>query len=163
MKNQAQDSKRSRGAQPGNINAVRYPWRVLFKRGVLKDDYRLIEPWMNDYKRGLIEDKGGAENMSNAEIYIANIAERAYGSQLIILAEAGRKGFTRQLDSDWDLQPGFKDSVKYMQVELKALQTFGTKRRPKDVPSIDEIDWTQPPTDSPESPNGQTASNGGVD
>ena len=152
MKSPTSEPKRKRGAQPGNVNAVKYAWRALFNRGVLKDEYAYLKPWMDEYLAGLIDDKGGKENMSNAETYIADLAGRAHGSQLMIVVEASRKGLIRESKDGWDLQPGFKEQSKYMQIELKALQTYGTARRVKvqtlqellDGPDEDEAQVSQP-------------------
>ena len=53
--------KRRRGGQPGNLNATKYTWRALARRGhLVRAEDRWVLPAMEQYKRELESDKPDA-------------------------------------------------------------------------------------------------------
>ena len=59
---------------------------------------------------------------------------------MLILAEAARTGFGREVDGTWDLTPGAKELARFLGVERQALKDLGLERRARDAtPTLDEI------------------------
>src|SRR5438874_238372 len=78
------------GAPLGNVNAVKRPWAVFWRRRALRNQDRWVLPLMSDYEEGLVSDKGGRDNMSAAELHMVTLAALARGCTMLVLAEAAK-------------------------------------------------------------------------
>ena len=125
-----------RGGQPKNLNATRHPWRTFWRRRALRAEDRWILPTLEAYSESLASDK---PDLSETEKRMVEIAETARGASMLILAEAARRGFIRQVDGSWDLAPGAKELARFLSLERQALQTLGLERRPRDIPALEDI------------------------
>ncbi len=127
--------KPGRSGLPANLNAVKRPWSVFWRRRALGPADRWILPVLESYTAGLIADKGGPGEISSAEQRMIEIAQTARGCTMLILAEAGRKGFIRTNESGdgWDLAPALKDLPKFLGLERSALSDLGLERRARNV------------------------------
>ena len=136
---------RKRGAQLRNLNAARLPWRSFWKRRALRVEDRWVLPVLADYAEGLATDKGGVENCSAAELRMIEVAQVARGCSMLILSNAARAGFTRDIPlsaagaATWTLAPGVGELGKFLSIERAALQSIGLERRARPVPSLAEI------------------------
>jgi len=128
--------KRGRSGPPGNLHNCKHPWRTFWRRRALRAEDKWILPVLERYGSGLDSDR---PDMTEGERHMAQIAQTARGATMLILAEAARSGFIRQVDGSWDLAPGVRDLAKFLQVERGALQALGLERRAKPVgPSLSE-------------------------
>jgi hypothetical protein len=134
--------KRGRSGPPGNLNGIgtkSHPWAVFWRRRALAAHHRWIVPILLHYADGLVADKGGSESVTAGEHRVIEITQTARGASMLILAEARRSGFIRQVDGTWDLSPGAKELAKFLSIERTALQTLGLDRRPRPVESLSDI------------------------
>lgn len=123
--------KRPRGAQPGNTNAVRHPYRVFLKRGTLSPEDRWVASYLqNVYLPGLRSDK---PNCSASQSFLMENAAMAKGAILMILKECGTHGFTSVEDGHVTLQPAAKDLPRLLTEERCTLQAIGLERGQKPV------------------------------
>ena len=127
--------KKGKSGPPGNLNGSRHPWRSFWRRRALKPVDRWIVPMLEQYTLALESDK---PNMSETEKLMAQNAQTARGAVMLILAEAARSGFVRQIDGTWDLAPGAKELAKFLTAERGALQSIGMERRTQLAPSLAE-------------------------
>jgi hypothetical protein len=158
----APTAKRRRGGQRGNLNGSKNSWLTFWRRRAVKEADRWIIPLIEKYSTELIDGKGG-DHATAAERRAIEIAQTARGCAMLILKECSERGMVVSTDAGWDLAPGAKELSRFMTVELSALKTIGmSDRRPKDVLSLDQIDWTKPSDDAPDAPESQAATNGGA-
>ncbi len=128
---------KGRSGPPQNVNATKRPWSVFWRRRALRAEDRWILPILETYAAGLGSDK---PDLSEAERRMAEIAQTARGATMLILAEAARTGFVREVDGTWDLTPGAKELARFLGVERQALKDLGLERRARDaMPTLDEI------------------------
>lgn len=130
--------KRGRSGPPGNLHHARHPWRSFWRRRALRPEDKWILPVLEGYGAGLVSDK---PLMTETEKRMAEIAQVARGATMLILAEAARSGFIRQIDRSWDLASGVKELVKFLNAERQALGDLGLERRAKALgpPTLREI------------------------
>ena len=57
---------------------------------------------------------------------------------MLILADSARRGFTRDVESTWDLAPGARELPKFLDVERKVLLGLGLGRRARRVPDLSQ-------------------------
>ena len=84
-------SRRAR-AQLGNLNGTRRPWAVFWKRRALRPEDRWVLPLLERYGAGLVDDKGGPDNMSAAELRMVELAQLARACSLLVLSTAANEG-----------------------------------------------------------------------
>jgi hypothetical protein len=146
--------KKGRSGPPGNLNGCKRPWRAFWRRRALRAEDRWILPVIDAYGPALASDK--ANDMTEGERRMAEIAEMARGASMLILAECARSGFIRKVDGTWDLAPGARELAKFLQVERGALQALGLERRQKAVgPTLDEYLTRYAQSPAEESNDGQ--------
>ena len=75
--------------------------------------------------------------MTETETLMAQNAQTARGAVMLILAEAARSGFTRQVEGTWDLAPGAKELAKFLTAERGALQAIGLDRRAQPTQTLE--------------------------
>ncbi len=75
--------------------------------------------------------------MTETETLMAQNAQTARGAVMLILAEAARSGFTRQVEGTWDLAPGAKELAKFLTAERGALQAIGLDRRTQPTQTLE--------------------------
>ena len=75
--------------------------------------------------------------MTETETLMAQNAQTARGAVMLILAEAARSGFTRQVGGTWDLAPGAKELAKFLTAERGALQAIGLDRRTQPTQTLE--------------------------
>ncbi len=127
---------KGKSGPPRNLNNVKRPWAVFWRRRALRAEDRWIIPILEGYSAGLAADK---PDLTEGENRMLQIAQTARGATMLILAEAARSGFVRKMDGSWDLAPGAKELSRFLALERQALQTLGLERRARDVtPSITE-------------------------
>lgn len=125
--------KIGKSGPPGILNSARYPWRSFWRRRALKPADRWIIPVLEQYTSALESDK---PNMTESEKLMSQNAQTARGAVMLILAEAARSGFVRQVDGSWDLAPGAKELAKFLSAERGALAAIGLERRTRQAPSL---------------------------
>jgi hypothetical protein len=126
-------------AMRGNLNSAKHPWRSFLKRRALKPEDRYVLPLLEAYADGLLEDKGG-DAAPEATKRMIELAQLTRGAIMLVLAEAAQRGVVK-LDNDgtWDLQPGFRELAKLMNVERGCLAELGLSRTSKPVLSLSDI------------------------
>jgi hypothetical protein len=129
---------RPRGGQLGNLNATKHPWRTFWRRRALQPENRWLVPVLESYAEQLAADKGGNDAITAGEKRVLEIAQVARGAAMLIMAEAGRSGFTQNTEKGWDLHPGVKELGRFLGLERQALGDLGLGRRAKDVPNLQE-------------------------
>lgn len=129
---------RPRGGQLGNLNATKHPWRTFWRRRALQPENRWIVPVLESYAEQIAADKGGEDAITAGEKRVLEIAQTARGAAMLIMAEAGRSGFTQTTEKGWDLHPGVKELSRFLGLERQALGDLGLGRRAKDVPNLQE-------------------------
>ncbi len=124
-----------KGSGTGNLNAMRHPWRVLWRRGVLPTKYAWMRPVLEAFGDGLIQDQGGVGQVTTAQRAIVEVAQIARGCATIIMAEAAEQGFILPGENGkgWDLHPGVKELARFLHLTRNALTDLGLERRAKDV------------------------------
>jgi hypothetical protein len=125
--------KRGQSGPPGNLHAAKHPWRSFWRRRALRPADRWILPVLEGYALALSSDKPG---MTETETLMAQNAQTARGAVMLILAEAARSGFTRQVEGTWDLAPGAKELAKFLTAERGALQAIGLDRRTRPTQTL---------------------------
>jgi len=129
--------KAGRSGPPMNLNAVKRPWRVFWRRRAVGPADRWILPVTEDYAEGLVIQKGGEEGIQEGQRHLIEIAQTARGCVMLILAEAARKGFVVTTEKGWDLSPGVKELPKFLNLERSALSDLGVEeRQSRDVEQI---------------------------
>jgi hypothetical protein len=81
-----------------------------------------------DYADSLASDKGGPENMSEAEKRMVELAQLARGCTLLVLAEAAKNGGLVAERKEPDLPAALG---RFMAIEATRLKTLGLARRPR--------------------------------
>jgi len=142
----AEPVRKSRGGQkgrsgpPGNLNAARHGLTAWLRRRALPLNKQHVARFVQDYRAGLLECKGGEDGATEVEKALIENAARAFGACLLILEEAKVRGMVRKVDSTWDLSPGFARLVGFLNAERMALATVGVERRSRDVtPSLQDL------------------------
>ncbi len=136
-----------KGSGVGNLNAMRHPWRVLWRRGVLPTKYAWMRPVLEAFGDGLIQDHGGADEVTTAKRALIEAAQIARGCATIIMAEAAEHGFVLPGENGkgWDLHPGVKELAKFLHLLRNTLTDLGLERRAKDLDKQIIIKrWTDP-------------------
>ena len=130
--------KAGKSGPPGNLNSARHPWRTFWRRRALKAEHKWVIPVLEAYEDELVTDKGGAESITAGERRMAEIARTARGCSMLILAEAAKRGFIRDVDGTWDLSPGAKELARFLGLERQALDSLGLGKRTK-VKTLEEL------------------------
>lgn len=139
--------KRKRGGQKNNLNAVKWPWGVFWKRQALREVDDWLPPHNAAYLKRLRQDNPGA---SEAALRMMEIAATACGATMLILKEAARNGFIVKQGGSWDLSPGAKDLPKFLAIERQALQTLGLERKTKAPIMLADYLETKKQTEEPQ-------------
>ncbi len=123
------------------MHAAKHGLTSWLKRRALPLDKQHVARFVQDYRVGLLNCKGGQNGATEVEKALIENAAKAFGACLLILEEAKARGMVRKVDSTWDLSPGFARLVGFLHAERQALGLLGLARRPKDVttPSLTEI------------------------
>jgi hypothetical protein len=125
--------KRGRSGPPGNLNAVREPWRIFWRRRALGASDRWLLPLLEDYADGLKQHRGGENNLTAVEQHLIEIAQTARGCALLILRDAAQYGRTRIVSEagsqSWGLAPGYGELPRFLNLERQALTTLGLEKR----------------------------------
>ena len=101
---------------------------------MLKQGDRWIAAQLEQYASALASDK---PSMTETERLMMENASVARGVVMLILSEAGRSGFVRQIDGTWDLTPGMKELAKFLTAERRALKTIGLERRSRPTQTLE--------------------------
>jgi hypothetical protein len=141
--------KKGRSGPPGHTRGARYPWRLFWKRKVLKPESRWIIPALETYVDGLRSDK---PNLTAGEARVLELAQISRGVTLLILSECAQHGLIRIVEGDVDLQPAMHALARFLSTELKALQTLGLERRAKTIPRLTELLAAAPCEEHPYEP-----------
>jgi hypothetical protein len=125
--------KKGQGLQ--NLNAMKYPWRVLWRRGVLPEKYAWMRPVMESFGDGLIQHKGGPETITDPARGLVEIAQLTRVMSMIIMHEAAERGYTVVSEDGrtWDLHPGAKELPKFLNLLRATLTDLGLERVARDV------------------------------
>jgi len=94
LRGSGKPARRRRGAQPGNLNGCKYPWRTLWRRGLglLRPEDEWLRPLLADYSASLVADRGGPEAMTAGEARMIELATLSRGCTMLVLAEAAKAG-----------------------------------------------------------------------
>ncbi|HVO09997.1 MAG TPA: hypothetical protein VMX54_04520 [Vicinamibacteria bacterium] len=111
------NARRARSLR-GNMNRVRFPWRVYWRRRAIAHADRWALRLVEDYIPQLVADKGGEQEITAAERRLAELAAAARVCWALAL--------TRHTDATARIE-----AAKFMQVERGCLKDLGTVRRPK--------------------------------
>ncbi len=150
--------KAGRSGPPMNLNAVKRPWRVFWRRRAVGPADRWILPALESYAEGLVNQKGGEDGVQDGQRHLIEIAQTARGCWMLILAEAGRKGFVIDTEKAWDLSPGVKELPKFLGLERSALSDLGVEERDtKQVEPIVVKRWSDLPANGSEMTNEEIA------
>ncbi len=124
-----------KGSNIANLNAMKYPWRVLWRRGVLPAKYAWMRPVLEAFGDGLIQDKGGQDNVHTAKRAMIELAQVTKAAVTIILTEAAEHGYVvKSADGrTWDLHPGMKELPKFANLLRTVLCDLGLERQARDV------------------------------
>src|SRR5262249_46364060 len=129
--------QRSVGGQPGNTNALRHGWRLLWRRAMVREQDRWVTRPVEAYIAGLRSDK---PNPSAGEESCIEVAALAKGCSLLILNELKQHGLTTQIDGHLALTPAGDELRRFLELELKALKILGLERRAKPLTaSVDDF------------------------
>lgn len=145
--------RRLGGGQPGNLNRAQYPWRSFWRRRALRQEDRWILPLLGDYTSALVADRGGPDEVTAAELRLIELAALARGCEMLILATAAsRGGLTADLatiNKRLSEEAGHTATMRrqdllnalsrFIATEQRALLGLGLGRRPRDVPSLEEL------------------------
>ncbi len=134
-----------------NLNAVKRPWHTFWRRRGLRPQDRWILPALNGYAEGLVQDKGGPDEITAGECRMVEIAQVARGCMMLIMAEAGQRGFTipGENGKGWDLHPGVKELAKFLHLERNALINLGLERKAKAVGPLNVVRYALAPSAAP--------------
>jgi hypothetical protein len=139
----ARGGKKGRSGPPGNVNNCKHPWRILWSRGALRTQDRWVLTLMAKYLYSLCEDKGGRDVMSFAETRMAELAQTAYGCQLLIIREMSEEGVAsiveRKADMSTQLKAPFRELPRFMSIESQSLMSLGLQRRARPEKDLNEI------------------------
>ena len=139
---------KAKGAQPGNLNGSRHPWRAFWRRRCLRPADQWVLPLVANYEAGIEEDRG--RELSFAETRVVDLAKTARVCQLLALGAFADNGImlesvtltnspvrgqseTRKGDV---LHPAFKELSRFMKVELDALRHLGLKAAKREPLSL---------------------------
>lgn len=116
--------RRSRAMQ-GNMHAMRFPWRVYWRKRALRPEDRWVLALVADYIPEIVADKGGEAGVTAAESRLAELAAAARVCWLLALASpaAGARA----------------EAPRFMAIERQSLQALGLERRARPVPSLREL------------------------
>jgi hypothetical protein len=136
--------KRRRGGQPGNLNATKYTWRALARRGhLVRAEDRWVLPAMEQYKRELESDKPDA---TAGERRLIELCAMARAIQALMLARTDEDGIAAQLTARQSVAQELRG---YMSLELSALNALGLERRAKPAGTVWDWKRPEPSTDAP--------------
>jgi hypothetical protein len=120
----------------GNLNGTRRPWAVFWKRRALRPEDRWVLPLLERYTAGLVDDKGGPDNMSAAELRMVELAQLARACSLLVLSTAANEGGLAAPRKGPDLPSTL---ARFLNVERQTLVALGLERRARPVPSLREL------------------------
>jgi hypothetical protein len=130
--------KKGRSGPPGNLNSVKRPWAVFWRRRALQPKNTWLWPLVEEYGRELARGCGGDRKISAAARALVENAQVSRACIMLILLEAKEKGAIRQLeDGSWDLQPGMRDLPKFLAAERGPL--IALDQKPKKLPPLAEL------------------------
>ncbi len=116
--------KRGRSGPPANLNAVRNPWEVFWRRRALRPGDRWCLRIVAEHSAALKADK---PNATGAELRLIEIAATARGCAALILASArGERDIL-----------GFDTLCRFLSLERQTLKDLGLQRRAKPVPALE--------------------------
>ncbi len=114
------------GAPKGNLNAMRHPAAVYWKRGALRPEDEWIRPVLQRTGRRLVSAKG---DTTEPEEEVIDIYLRAKGGTLLVEDERRKTGTIDR-----------HAHVKYLSLQLSALKLLGLDRRAVDItPPLENI------------------------
>ena len=122
--------KKPQGGQLGNMNSVRNPWTVFFRRCGLREEDRWLTPLIERYESDLKADK---PDLTRSELQVVQLAKMSRGAVLLIWREALREGIITKDDKGWDLHRGFKELRHFIGRELDCLKALGLEARPREI------------------------------
>ncbi len=114
--------RRKGGGQIANMNAVKNPWEVYWRRRALRPEDRWVLQLVHDYVPSLIDGRGGRDAVSPAAERMAEVAAVARACWALAMVSRDLAAVGR-----------------FLNVEAKALAALGLKRQPKPVLTLAEV------------------------
>ena len=118
------------------MHAAKHGLSSWLKRRALPLDKQHVARFVQDYRVGLLTCKGGDAEATEVEKALIENAARAFGACLLILEEAKTRGMVQQMDTTWDLSPGFARLAGFLSTERMALVALGLERRARNIPDL---------------------------
>ena len=106
---------KGRSGPPGNMNGLRNPWRVFWRRRALRKQDKWILRLVEDYEGSLIAELGGADAVSSMQCKLIEVLKAARTCWLLGLVDGG--------------EVGVKESARFMTIEARGLVALGLERR----------------------------------
>jgi hypothetical protein len=128
--------RKNRSGPPGHLRGARHPWKLFWKRKVIKPEHRWIVPFLEAYVHDLRADK---PELTAGEARVLELAQISRGVILLILAECAQSGLLRQVKGAWELQPAAQSLSRFCTAELKALKLLGLQRHAKPITRLTEL------------------------
>jgi hypothetical protein len=111
--------KRQGGGTLGNLNAVRNPWAVYWKRRALRAEDRWVLRLVEDYVPQLVADRGGESECSYAQMKVIELAAVSRVCWALAMARGDLDAVARFVGS-----------------ERAALSDLGLERKAKPAPTL---------------------------
>lgn len=121
---------KGRSGPPGNLNNVRNPHNVFWKRRALRPQDRWVATEVDAYRAGLLRDR---PDPTEAEKRAIELASESKACRLLIWRAIREAGFTEQGKDGLRLVPAAEALPKFIGTELGALKLLGLQRRAKQV------------------------------
>ena len=121
------------------MNAAKSGLQSWMKRRALPLNKQHVGGLVEAYGEGLIACKGGRGVITEVTMAAIENAKMAKGAALLVMEEAKARGFVREVESSWDLAPGFAKLMGFLNCERQALALIGLGRIAKDVGSLYEL------------------------
>ena len=123
-------AKARAGAQPGNLNGSRHPWRAFWKRRALRPADRWVLALVENYEAGIEEDRG---EISFAAARVIEIAKTAKVCSMLAMDAFAPTGI---LLESGEVHAAFKELPKFLTLELNALKSLGLEKKTREPLSL---------------------------
>jgi len=117
-------------AMKGNLNSAKNPWRSFWRRRALRPEDRFVLSVVDRLAEFLINDKGGPQNMTAAEVVLVQNIQIARACAMLCMQAIGEEGgFRLNADGQREATPGMRELPRFLSAERQAIQALGTSRR----------------------------------
>lgn len=127
--------RKGRSGPPRNLNAVKHPWRALWRRGLIRPQDRWVERPIADVMQAFASD---LPDLTAREREVIETVACAKGCELLIRHALQQTGMADVIDGRVHIAEAHEALCRFMKLKLDALRLLPAGRRAKITKSLHE-------------------------